>query len=256
MDDELYDELDALDEGEEKRDKAKNKSLNLDKLKALVWLVPSALIAFILVRTIMNPTFIFTNWYFMLIAVVVIVGCLLVYKPIKKSSEKVTEEIESAPCMSEEEQDAKAQEIIAKYEAKIGIPSDAKSIDILFSVYKPSSEGLVPQKNEFYFIHSEGKAFKQGDELRILFDEDLVAIKLDTIKKITKVDAVATFNTVDEDAEKFESNGFTLKKKGFASYDYEISYLYSMTIVEEDEEFVIYIPSYNLTAYEEITGQK
>ena len=66
--DSLNDELDALDEGQEKRDKAKNKSVNLDKLKTLVWFVPSALIAFILVRTIMNPTFIFTNWHFMLIA--------------------------------------------------------------------------------------------------------------------------------------------------------------------------------------------
>ena len=146
---------------------------------------------------------------------------------------------------------------IAMVMHEMGVPANAKAMDVLVFNYKtkdgkvePVSPAMLPQ----IYMNFECKAFASGDSISIADSENVYTFNKSDIKMLRVVDAKSTVYSWNKQEEptssKYAMYGVSLNKMGMAT----TSSYYIVEIEKDGEAFGLYVPSYEAEILREVFG--
>ena len=146
---------------------------------------------------------------------------------------------------------------IAMVMHEMGVPANAKAMDVLVFNYKtkdgkvePVSPAMLPQ----IYMNFECKAFADGDSISIADSENVYTFNKSDIKMLRVVDAKSTVYSWNKQEEptssKYAMYGVSLNKMGMAT----TSSYYVVEIEKDGETFGLYVPSYEAEILREVFG--
>ena len=140
---------------------------------------------------------------------------------------------------------------------EMGVPTNAKSMDILVFNYKTKDGEIIPTAPIMMpsiFMNFECKAYSDGDTIYLADSDSVYAFNKSDIKMLRKVDSKATvysWNKQDNPTDpKYAACGVSLNKMGMATSDC----YYIVEIEKHGETFGLYVPGYEAEILREVFG--
>jgi hypothetical protein len=140
---------------------------------------------------------------------------------------------------------------------EMGVPTNAKSMDILVFNYKTKDGEIIPTTPMMMpsiFMNFECKVYSDGDTICLADSDSVYAFNKSDIKMLRKVDSKATvysWNKQDNPTDpKYAACGVSLNKMGMATADC----YYVVEIEKNGEIFGLYVPGYEAEILREVFG--
>ena len=140
---------------------------------------------------------------------------------------------------------------------EMGVPANAKSMDILVFNYKTKDGEIIPTTPMMMpsiFMNFECKVYSDGDTICLADSDSVYTFNKSDIKMLRKVDSKATvysWNKQDNPTDpKYAACGLSLNKMGMATAD-----CYYVVEIEKNREiFGLYVPGYEAEILREVFG--
>ena len=151
----------------------------------------------------------------------------------------------------------KIQDIAEKIQTELGVPKNAKNVDVLLFKYKMTGGEITPKADPLGltpYINFECKAFLKDGILSLADLEqryDFPISKMRAIHKISKRICVPTWNKPQHHASE-EYKKYNLTKNNMDCIFFKPYYI--LEIISEDESYGIYFPTYEIEAFKALTG--
>lgn len=141
---------------------------------------------------------------------------------------------------------------------ELGVPSDAKDVDVLMFRYKVKDDEIKPYlgMGNAPFINFEFKAYTDGKRLHLADTNNVYSLDLDELRQITKVNkriVVIGWNK-EESPKKGEYKEYKISVNDGAANTVSYKPYYILEGVHNGEAYGIYFPCYELTTFERLTG--
>lgn len=163
--------------------------------------------------------------------------------------------MESDPLLKKKNDELEIE--IAMMMHEMGVPANAKPMDVLVFNYKekdgevtPISPMMMPST----FMNFECKAYVKDDEIRLADSDSVYSFKKSEIKMLRKVDSkitVYSWNKQEDPTDpKYSEYGVFTNKMGMAS----VAYYYVVEIERDGVTFGLYVPGYEAEILKDVFG--
>lgn len=149
------------------------------------------------------------------------------------------------------------QDIAAKIYSELGVPNNAKNVDVLLFKYKLQGGEITPKADALSltpYINFECKAFVNNNALSLADLEQRYDFPIAQMRAIHKVDkriSVPTWNKPHHHASE-EYKVFKLKKDNMDCIHFKPYYI--LELIADGESYGIYFPSYEIDSLRALTG--
>ena len=189
---------------------------------------------------------------FAVFALLFVVGFLLLMIRPVTNIKNLKSEVES-----DENPEDESEKNLQQAYFSLGVPQDAENVDIFCSEYviRKGEPELKPIKM-FGFANADLKVFADRNELFIADTENLYAIALDSIEKISRYNGKLTMMFWNKETayNKGKYQPYHIRKRG--EFKYTVKTYYSLDINRDGETYKMYFPPYELDVIERLTGMK
>lgn len=140
---------------------------------------------------------------------------------------------------------------------EMGVPTNAKSMDVLVFNYKTKDGEVIPVSPMMMpsiFMNFECKAYRDGDNICLADSDSVYSFAKSEIKTLRKVDSKATvysWNKQESPTDpKYASYGLILNKLGMAT----TTCYYILEVERDGNTFGLYVPGYEADMLREVFG--
>ena len=189
---------------------------------------------------------------FAVFALLFVVGFLLLILRAVTNIKNLKSEVDS-----DENPEDESEKNLQQAYFSLGVPQDAENVDIFCSEYviRKGEPELKPIKM-FGFANADLKVFADRNELFIADTENLYAIALDSIEKISRYNGKLTMMFWNKETahNKGKYRPYHIRKQG--EFKYTVKTYYSLDINRDGETYKMYFPPYELDVIERLTRVK
>ncbi len=185
---------------------------------------------------------------------IICLGAVAIWFYLNRESKLRMQKLENDPELKKKNAELEVE--IAMLMHEMGVPADAKDMDILVFNYKmkdgvavPTSPMMLPS----ILMNFECKAFIKDDTLCLADSDSVYSFSMQDLilRKVANKITVYSWNKEDAPTDaKYATYGISINKMGMASMPYH----YILEINREGETYGLYIPGYEAETLRELLG--
>ena len=185
---------------------------------------------------------------------IICLGAVAIWFYLNRESKVRMQMLEKDPELKKK--NAELEVDIAMMMHEMGVPADAKSMDVLVFNYKVKDGvpiPVAPMMLPSVLMNFECKAFVKGDMLCLADSDSVYSFSMQDLmlRKVDNKITVYSWNKEDAPTDgKYAAYGISINKMGMAS----MPYYYILEINLEGETYGLYIPSYEAETLRELLG--
>lgn len=186
-------------------------------------------------------------WAFWLCGLCLIVAVILdFYKRKKEKEVDISEGLRHGS--------SKIEKVAERIYAELEVPQNALTVDVLSFEYKLKNDKIMPERDMPY-VNAEYKAYIDGDCLYLVNTEGKYRFPLPSFRRICKVKKTITLFSWNK-AEKSNKGEYKQYRISYNadSDEIKIKWYYILEFDYGGEQWGIYIPNYELPAFQKLTG--